>query len=99
MKIGLAFANSGPFSAPERMGQLARDAETFGFESIWSVEHVVIPQDYKTPYPYNRSGKIPGGEEVPINDPLVPLAFAAAVTSKLRLGTGVIILPQRHPLY
>jgi len=66
---------------------------------MWTVEHVVIPQDYKSPYPYSSSGKIPGGEDVSIPDPLLPLAFAAAVTKKIKLATGVLILPQRHPLY
>ncbi|HMD05061.1 MAG TPA: LLM class F420-dependent oxidoreductase, partial [Candidatus Binatus sp.] len=45
------------------------------------------------------SGKIPGGEDVSIPDPLLPLAFAAAVTKNIKLATGVLILPQRHPLY
>ncbi len=99
MKLGLMFANSGPFSNPQLFAHLAQSAERFGFESIWTVEHVVIPQDYKSPYPYSPSGKIPGSEEVPIPDPLLPLAYAAAITKNLKLGTGVMILPQRHPLY
>jgi len=93
------FANSGPFANPQLMAHLAQAAERFGFESIWTVEHVVIPQDYQSPYPYSPSGKIPGSEDVPIPDPLLPLAYAAAITKTLRLGTGVMILPQRHPLY
>jgi probable F420-dependent oxidoreductase len=42
---------------------------------------------------------MPGGDEVPIPDPLIPLAYAAAITSKIKLATGIVILPQRHPLY
>ena len=99
MKLGLMFANSGPFANPQLFAHLAQSAERFGFESIWTVEHVVIPQDYKSPYPYSASGKIPGSEDVPIPDPLLPLAYAAAITRNLKLGTGVMILPQRHPLY
>jgi probable F420-dependent oxidoreductase len=99
MKLGLMFANSGPFANPQLMAHLAQAAERFGFESIWTVEHVVIPQNYQSPYPYSPSGKIPGSEDVPIPDPLLPLAYAAAITKTLRLGTGVMILPQRHPLY
>ena len=99
MKLGLMFANSGPFANPQLMAHLAQAAERFGFESIWTVEHVVIPQDYQSPYPYSPSGKIPGSEDVPIPDPLLPLAYAAAITKTLKLGTGVMILPQRHPLY
>lgn len=99
MKLGLMFINSGPFSRPELLAHLAKTAEERGFESLWTVEHVVIPHNYQTPYPYSRDGKIPGGEDVAIPDPLLPLAYAAAVTSRIRLATGILILPQRHPLY
>jgi probable F420-dependent oxidoreductase len=99
MKFGLMFVNSGPFSNHELLAHLAQTAEQCGFESLWTVEHVVIPKDYQSPYPYSKSGKIPGGEDVPIPDPLMPLSFAAALTKTICLATGVIILPQRHPLY
>jgi probable F420-dependent oxidoreductase len=99
MKLGVTFANSGPLSSPDLFAHLAVTAERCGFESIWSVEHVVIPENYKSPYPYSKTGKIPGPENVPIPDPLLPLAFAAAITSRLRLGTSIVILPQRHPIY
>jgi probable F420-dependent oxidoreductase len=99
MKIGLMFVNSGPFSNPDLLAHLAQRAESCGVESLWTVEHVVIPTGYQTPYPYSKDGKIPGGEDVPIPDPLLPLSFAAALTKKVRLATGVMILPQRHPLY
>ncbi len=99
MKIGLMFVNSGPFSNPDLLAHLAVTAEKCGVESLWTVEHVVIPQGYQSPYPYSKSGKIPGGEDVSIPDPLIPLGFVAAVTSKVKLATGILILPQRHPLY
>jgi probable F420-dependent oxidoreductase len=51
------------------------------------------------PYPGSKDGSMPGGDEVPIPDPLIPLAYAAAITTRLKFSTGVIILPQRHPLY
>jgi len=98
MKLAVSFANSGKFSGPELFAELARDCEAYGFESIWTVEHVVIPQPHM-PYPGSKDGRMPGGDEVPIPDPLIPLAYAAAITTKLKLSTGVIILPQRHPLY
>jgi probable F420-dependent oxidoreductase len=99
MKIGLMFVNSGPFSQPELLAHLAVTAEKCGVESLWTVEHVVIPQGYQSPYPYAKSGKIPGGEDVAIPDPLLPLGYIAAITSKVKLATGVMILPQRNPLY
>jgi alkanesulfonate monooxygenase SsuD/methylene tetrahydromethanopterin reductase-like flavin-dependent oxidoreductase (luciferase family) len=79
MKAGIIFANSGAFSRPELFGQLAREAEECGFDSIWTVEHVVIPQPHM-PYPGSKDGQMPGGDNVPIPDPLIPLAYAAAIT-------------------
>ncbi len=93
------FANVGPFGQPEHLANLARTAEEFGIESILTVEHVVVPVGYRSRYPYSPEGRMPGPEDSPIPDPLLPLAYAAAVTKTLRLGTGVMILPQRHPLY
>jgi len=99
MKFGLMYANAGPFAYPEGLTHLASTAESVGVESLWTVEHVVIPVGYKSTYPYDPSGKIPAPDSMPIPDPLVALAFAAAVTKKIRLATGILILPQRHPLY
>ncbi len=99
MKFGIMFANVGPFGAPDGLTHLAQTAENVGFESLWTVEHVVVPKGYESEYPYSANGKMPGPEESPIPDPLVWLSYAAAVTEKINLGTGVLILPQRHPFY
>jgi probable F420-dependent oxidoreductase len=99
MKIGLMFTNTGALSEPDLIAHLATTAEQCGLESMWTIEHVVIPQGFQTPYPYARDGKFPGGETAPILDPLIPLSFCASITSRLRFGTAVMILPQRHPLY
>ena len=99
MKVGLMFANVGPFGLPDHLERLARICDEVGVESLWTVEHVVVPKGYQSEYPYSPNGKMPGPEESPIPDPVLPLAFAAAVTDRLRFGTGVMILPQRHPAY
>src|SRR6059036_749556 len=99
MKFGIAFANAGPFAMPEGLGHLARTAEAAGIESLWTIEHVVIPVGYQSRYPYDPSGRIPAPDNMPMPDPLLPLAYAAAVTKTIRLATGILILPQRHPLY
>lgn len=98
MKFGIGFATSGAFSNPKLLGHLATTAERCGFESIWSVEHVAIPVKH-LPYPGSKDGQMPGGDDVAIPDPLIPLAYVAAITKTIRLGTGVLILPQRHPIY
>src|SRR6185503_6543998 len=99
MKFGLMYANAGPFAFPEMVTHLAQTAERCGIESMWVVEHVVIPVGYKSTYPYDPSGKIPGPESMPLPDPLLALTFAAAVTERIKLATGILILPQRHPIY
>ncbi|MFN2377965.1 MAG: LLM class F420-dependent oxidoreductase [Candidatus Binatia bacterium] len=99
MKFGIAFANAGPFADPEMFAHLVTTAESVGIESIWTVEHVLVPCGYESTYPYSPEGKMPGPEDSPIPDPFVALSFAAALTRKIRLATGVLILPQRHPAY
>ena len=98
MKFGLAFANTGPFVQPEAAAAFARAAETAGFESIWTVEHVVVPSGYTSVYPYDPSGKMPGREVAPIPDPLIWLTWMGAVTTRIKLATGILILPQRNPV-
>jgi probable F420-dependent oxidoreductase len=97
MKFGLAFASSvgtDPASALE----IARVAEAVGFESVWGGEHVVMPSTISSPYPYTSDGKIPATPETSIPDPLIWLAYVAAAAPSLRLGTCILILPQRNPL-
>ena len=99
MKFGIAFANVGPFVQPENATFLARACEERGIESLWTVEHVVVPSGYQARYPYSPSGKMPGPEDSPIPDPLIWLAYVAAATQRIKLATGILILPQRHPAY
>jgi probable F420-dependent oxidoreductase len=97
MKFGLAFANTGPLSDGPTAATCMRHVEAAGFESIWTVEHVLVPVGYQSTYPYASSGKMPGGESVDIPDPLVWLAYVGAATQHIKLGTGILILPQRNP--
>jgi len=99
MKFGIMFANVGPFGLPDRLAHFAQKAEQVGVESLWTVEHVVVPKGYGSKYPYSDSGKMPGPENSPIPDPLIWMTYAAAVTKKIKVATGVLILPQRHPFY
>src|SRR6185369_3670254 len=99
MKFGLMYANVGPFAFPEMATHLAQTAERCGVESLWTVEHSVVPVGYKSTYPYDPSGRMPAPEQMPLPDPLAWLAYVAAVTKTIKLATGILILPQRHPIY
>jgi probable F420-dependent oxidoreductase len=98
MKFGVAFANIGPMTLPEGAAAIGQTAEAAGFDSLWTVEHVLVPVGYQSAYPYSPTGKMPGGEDFDIPDPLIWLTYVAACTSTIRLGTGILILPQRNPV-
>lgn len=78
--------------------EVAAAFEANGFESIWVPEHLVFPADMPPTYPYSGSGYPPVTSDTPSHDPWVVLSYLAAVTSTIRLATGVYILPLRHPL-
>ncbi|MEM7219497.1 MAG: LLM class F420-dependent oxidoreductase [Pseudomonadota bacterium] len=97
MKVGLAFASSIGIEGSEAL-DLCRRAEALGFESVWGGEHVVLPDTIASKYPYTEDGKIPAEPDTPIPDPLIWLAYVAAAAPSLRLGTCILIVPQRNPL-
>ena len=97
MRYGIVFANTGPLGTAEGAVALAEACDAHGVESVWTVEHVLVPGGYESEYPYSSTGKMPGSEDSPIPDPLIWLTWVAANSSKVRLGTGVLILPQRNP--
>jgi len=97
MKFGLAFASSIAIDHASAM-EVCRTAEAVGFESLWGGEHVILPSRIDSRYPYTADGKIPAKPDTPIPDPLIWLAFAAAAAPSLRLGTCILIVPQRNPL-
>jgi len=98
MKFGIAFANTVTFVTGPGAAELGRAAEEAGFESLWTVEHILYPEGYQSTYPYAPDGKMPGSGDSPIPDPLIWLAYVAAGTSNLKLATGISLLPERHPV-
>ena len=90
MKLGLFALNIGALARPDQTVRAARAAEAAGFDSLWVGEHVVLPDPRVPPSPMEP--------DQPILDPLVALSYLAAHTSRVGLGTGVVILPQRNPL-
>ena len=90
MKIGYFGLNMGVFTNREAILRLARTAEDAGFESLWTGEHVVVVDPQVPPSP------IP--PETPMVDTIATLAFAAAATERIKLGSGIILLAQRNPV-
>ncbi len=98
MKFGLIPVNIGIESLEQMVG-LAQLAEASGVESVWTFEHVIVPVDYQSKYPYHPSGKMAADPATNFIDPLIALSAIAAATKTIRLGTGVNILSQVNPLY
>jgi probable F420-dependent oxidoreductase len=94
MKVGVPLF----FVRAEHMATIAVRAEALGFESVWVPEHLVFPPRFTSRYPYSVDGVPPVTVDMPLLDPLLILAHLAAVTSRIRLGTNVYVLPLRHPL-
>jgi probable F420-dependent oxidoreductase len=83
---------------PERIIANVRKAEETGFESAWIGEHLILPVEYQSKYPYSADGRFPAPLDVPFHDPMLALAFAAAATSKIRLATGIFVVPIRNAI-
>jgi len=99
MKLGVFAAFATPFATPEGLATLGREAESRGIESLWLPEHVVLFDDYESKYPYDPEGKFPAPPDAGLLEPLSSLAYLAAHTSTVRLATGILLLPQRNPVY
>lgn len=100
MKLGLFLPLTGPPEATaEYLATAARTAEEAGFHSLWFAEHVVLVDSPRSRYPYAEGGDFPIQGEGGILEPFAAIAFAAAVTRRIRLGTGICLVPQRAPIY
>jgi probable F420-dependent oxidoreductase len=99
MHFDLWTPTASPFATPELLAALGAEAEARGVHRIWVGEHVVLFDEYASPYPYAEDGRIPAPPGTGLLEPLVTLTYLAARTSTVRLGTAMVLLPQRNPVY
>jgi probable F420-dependent oxidoreductase len=90
LTIGLYAANMHAAAGPHAAAYIAAQAESLGYDSLWVADHVVLPSPRVEPSPMDPDEHL--------LDPLVALSYLAAATSRIRLGTGCVVLPQRNPL-
>lgn len=90
MKYGLFGINNGIYAVPELSASIAEAAEAAGLESLWTGEHVVLPDPQAPPSP--------APPQFPMLHPPAALAFLSAVTNRIRLGTGITLVAQRNPV-
>lgn len=99
MDVGVFVPIGSGNTEPGLLRMLGPAIEERGFESVWLPEHVVLFDEYASSYPYSPDGRMPGGAEFGMVEPFTALTFLAAVTDRIRLGTGICLLPQRNPVY
>jgi probable F420-dependent oxidoreductase len=99
MRVDLWIPTATPFCTPELLATIGREAEERGFSGLWVGEHVVLFEEYASSYPYADDGRIPAPSGTGLLEPLETLSFLAAHTSTVRLGTAMVLLPQRNPVY
>src|SRR5258708_20101247 len=99
MKIGLLTVGIGRAARPATMQILAENAESLGFGTLWAPEHVVLFDRYPdTKYPYSDDGAFGAPSTVDWTDPFVALSYIAARTTRIRLATGICLVPEHNPL-
>ncbi len=98
MKIGFNAPTGGPLATPDNLVKLAQGAEAIGFDYATFSDHVVIPTDITTRYPYSDTGEFPAGAAGSRHEQLTELAWVAAKTTRLRLVTSVMVVPHRQPV-
>ncbi|HEY6419880.1 MAG TPA: LLM class F420-dependent oxidoreductase [Candidatus Binataceae bacterium] len=98
MKIGLFAMVSGRENVMTLMKSFAAIAERLGFSTLWVPEHVVLVDKYASRYPYTEDGVLPAPADAPIPDPFLSLCTMASATEKIRLATGICLVPEHHPV-
>jgi len=88
----------GPIENGPYIARFAKLVEELGFESVWGIDHALMHLEYDSKYPYKKGGRTPLPAEGTMPDPLIMLSYLAAVTERIRLGTAMLVLPQRHPI-
>jgi probable F420-dependent oxidoreductase len=99
MKIGVFATFMSPLATPHMIADFGRRAENMGLDSIWMGEHVALFDKNTFGYPGSKDGRIPVPEGGGMLDVIATFGFLAAATKRLRLGTGVALVPHRNPLY
>ncbi|MHB1585258.1 MAG: TIGR03619 family F420-dependent LLM class oxidoreductase [Acidimicrobiales bacterium] len=99
MHFDLWVPTADPFCTPELLRALAEEAEDRRVHRIWVGEHVVLFDQYRSRYPYADDGRIPVPPTSGLLEPLNTLSFLAASTTSVRLGTAMVLLAQRNPVY
>jgi probable F420-dependent oxidoreductase len=83
----------------EAITTLARRAEALGYDSIWVTDRMLIPVESRSAYPYSPTGAFPLGPDEPWLEPLTAVTYLATITQRINVGTSVLVIPYRNPVF
>lgn len=98
MEVGLHVPQVGAHASSQNIAAFARAADETGFDGLWVFDHVVLQKEQQSRYPYSADGSLGFPPTMNFLEPLTQLAFLAAHTKRVRLGTSVLVLPMRQPV-
>src|SRR5258705_3361704 len=98
MQFGFALPGRGPLATPQALTKLAETAYAVRYASVFVTDHVVIPTSYSSPYPYALSGRFTGDWTNGYLEPLAMMGVLVGLTSRVKIGTSVLVVPYRNPV-
>jgi probable F420-dependent oxidoreductase len=88
----------GKAAQPGIIQAVAENADRLGFSTLWAPEHVILFDEYASKYPYSQDGRFLAGSTIDLLDPFIGLTYAAAYSTRIRLATGICLVPEHNPL-
>jgi len=97
--FGFSLQGRGVLAGKEAITTLARRAEALGYDSIWVTDRMLIPVQSRSAYPYSPTGAFPLGPDEPWLEPLTAVTYLATITERINVGTSVLVIPYRNPIF
>ena len=99
VRFGFSLQGRGVLAGREAITSLARRAEALGYDSIWVTDRMLIPVQSRSAYPYSPTGAFPLGPDEPWLEPLTAVTYLATITERINVGTSVLVIPYRNPIF
>lgn len=99
IQFGFSLQGRGVLAGKEAITTLAKRAEALGYDSIWVTDRMLIPVESRSRYPYSTTGAFPLGPDEPWLEPLTAITYLATITERISVGTSVLVIPYRNPIF
>ena len=99
VRFGFSLQGRGVLAGREALTTLAKRAEALGYDSIWVTDRMLIPVQSRSVYPYSPTGAFPLGPDEPWLEPLTAVTYLATITERISVGTSVLVIPYRNPIF